>query len=155
MTAARIGLIGTGYIGRAHAIALSTVGTVFADVEPPVLELVADSDPSRAARAARELGFRRSTGEWRELVADPDVDLVVVCTPNHLHRDMALAAIAAGKHVSCEKPLALSADDACEMAMAADRAGLCHLVGFNYACNPLLVNARSRARGHWPTWALT
>jgi predicted dehydrogenase len=142
VTAARIGLIGTGYIGRAHAIALSTVGTVFADVEPPVLELVADTDPDRAARAARELGFRRSTGDWRALVADPDVDVVVVCTPNHLHRDMALAAIAAGKHVSCEKPLALSATDARQMASAADVAGLCHLVGFNYACNPLLQTAR-------------
>jgi predicted dehydrogenase len=142
MTAARIGLIGTGYIGRAHAIALSTVGTVFADIESPVLELVADSDPARAAQAARELGFHRSTGDWRALVADPDVDVVVVCTPNHLHREMALAAIEARKHVSCEKPLALSTDDARAMALAADRAGLCHLVGFNYACNPLLQTAR-------------
>jgi predicted dehydrogenase len=142
MTALRIGLIGTGYIGRAHAIALSSVGTVFADVEPPVLELVADSDPDRAARAARELGFRRSTADWRAVVTDAQVDVVVVCTPNHMHRDMTLAAIAAGKHVSCEKPLALTAADAREMALAADRAGLCHLVGFNYACNPLLVTAR-------------
>ncbi|MCE3283995.1 MAG: myo-inositol 2-dehydrogenase 2 [Steroidobacteraceae bacterium] len=142
MTAARIGLIGTGYIGRAHAIALRSVGTVFPDVEPPVLELVADTDAARAETAARELGFRRSTGDWRTLVVDPEVDVVVVCTPNHLHRDMALAAIAAGKHVSCEKPLALSAADAREMARAADTAGLCHLVGFNYAVNPLLVTAR-------------
>jgi predicted dehydrogenase len=145
MTAVRIGLIGTGYIGRAHAIALSSVGTVFADVEPPVLELVADSEPDRAARAARELGFRRSTADWRAVVTDPQVDVVVVCTPNHMHRDMALAAIAAGKHVSCEKPLALTAGDAREMALAADRAGLVHLVGFNYACNPLLVTARELA----------
>lgn len=138
----RIGLIGTGYIGRAHAIALRSVGTVFAGIEPPVLELLADTDASRAGASARALGFRRATGDWRELVADPDVDIVDVCTPNYLHREIALAAIAAGKHVYCEKPLARTAAHAREMADAADRAGVCHLVGFNYACNPLLATAR-------------
>jgi predicted dehydrogenase len=146
MTALRIGIIGTGYIGRAHAIAMRTVGTVFADVEPPLLEMIADSDAGRAADAARALGFRRSTGDWRELVADPAVDVVVVATPNHLHRDMTHAALAGGKHVSCEKPLALSAADALEMAVAADRARVCHITGFNYACNPLLVLARDLVR---------
>jgi predicted dehydrogenase len=136
-----IGIIGTGYIGRAHAIAMRGVGTVFAEVEPPVLESIADSDPTRAREAARALGFRRSTGDWRELVADPAIDVVVVATPNHLHREMVFAALAAGKHVSCEKPLALTATEAHEMALAADRAGVCHITGFNYACNPLLLEA--------------
>lgn len=143
MAAQRIGVIGTGYIGRAHAIALRTVGTVFAEVDPPVLELLADSDAARAGEAAHALGFRRSTGDWREVVEDPWVDVVVVATPNHLHREMVLAALEAGKHVSCEKPLALTADDARAMALAADRAGVCHITGFNYACNPLLAHART------------
>ena len=142
MTALRIGLIGTGYIGRSHAIAFSAVGTVFEDIDPPVLEMVADVSETRAAVAQRALGFRRSTSDWRALVTDPAVDIVDVCTPNHLHREMVLAALAAGKHVYCEKPLALSADDAAEMAAAADRAGVTHLVGFNFTCNPILQTVR-------------
>lgn len=142
MEALRVGVIGSGYIGRAHAIAMRTVGTVFADVAAPVLELLADSDAARARAAAAELGFNRSTGDWRELVTDPAVDVVVVATPNYLHREMTHAALAAGKHVSCEKPLALTAAEAQDMAVAADRAGVCHITGFNYACNPLLVLAR-------------
>jgi predicted dehydrogenase len=142
MTALRIGLIGTGYIGRSHAIALSAVGTVFDEIEAPVLELVADVDDARAAAARRALSFRRATSDWRALVADPAVDIVDVCTPNHLHREMALAALAAGKHVYCEKPLALSAAEAAEMAEAANRAGVTHLVGFNFPCNPILQTVR-------------
>jgi predicted dehydrogenase len=137
-----IGLIGTGYIGRAHAIALREVGTVYAEVDAPVLEIVADVDDASGQAAARSLGFRRGTGDWRALVVDPQVDIVDICTPNHLHREMVLAALTAGKHVYCEKPLALTAIEALEMAAAADRAGVCHLIGFNYACNPLLVVAR-------------
>ena len=136
------GLIGTGFIGRAHAIALNAVGAVFPDIEAPVCELLADTTAERASAGARQLGFRRSTGDWHELVADPHVDVVDICTPNHLHREMALAAIAAGKHVYCEKPLALDADEAAEIAAAAGRAGVHHVIGFNYVCNPLLRVAR-------------
>ena len=142
MTALRIGLIGTGFIGRSHAIALSAVGTVFDEIQPPVLELVADVNETRAEAARRALGFRRGTGDWRTLITDPAVDIVDVCTPNHLHREMVLAALAAGKHVYCEKPLALVASEAAEMAAAADRAGVTHLVGFNFTCNPILQTVR-------------
>jgi predicted dehydrogenase len=142
MAALRIGLIGTGYIGRSHAIAFSAVGTVFEEVVPPVLELVADVNETRAAAAQRALGFRRCTADWRALVADPGVDIVDVCTPNHLHREMVLSALLAGKHVYCEKPLALTAPEAEEMAALADRAGVTHLVGFNFPCNPMLQTLR-------------
>ena len=138
MTALRIGLIGTGFIGRSHAIALSAVGTVFDDVEPPVLELVADVDEPRAAAARRALGFRRATSDWRSLIADPDVDIVDVCTPNHLHREMVLTALAAGKHVYCEKPLAFNLKDARDMLDAARKAGVVHMVNFNYRVVPAL-----------------
>lgn len=138
MAGLRIGLVGSGFIGRAHAIALSAVGAVFPDVESPVLELLADQDAARAAQAAAALGFRRSTGDWRQLVADPAVDVVDICSPNYLHRDMALAAFAAGKHVWCEKPLALDAAQAREVAEAAGRSGRRHLIGFNYSRNPLI-----------------
>ena len=89
------------------------------------------------------MGFARSTGDWRELVADPAVDIVDICSPNYLHREMALAAIAAGKHVWCEKPLALDAAEAKDVADAAARAGVVHLVGFNYSVNPLIRLAQA------------
>lgn len=142
MTPLRFGLIGSGFIGRAHAIALNEVGSVFAEVAAPRCELLADLTPELARRSAAALGFARSTGDWRELVADPQIDVVDICTPNHLHREMALAALAAGKHVYCEKPLAHTAAEAREIADAAVRSGRRHLIGFNYICNPLLQLAR-------------
>lgn len=142
MSPLRFGLIGTGFIGRAHAIALKAAGTVFDDIEAPVCELLADATPEKARAAAAALGFRRSTGDWRSLVADPQVDVVDICTPNHMHREMALAAIAAGKHVYCEKPLANTAAEAKEIADAAAAAGVRHLIGFNYICNPMVQLAK-------------
>jgi len=142
MARTRFGLIGTGFIGRTHAIALNAVGAVFAGHEAPVCELLADSTPAAAAQSAKALGFARSTGDWRDVMADPDIDVVDICTPNFLHREMALAAISAGKHVYCEKPLALTAREAGEIAAAADAAGVIHMMGFNYLCNPLLQAAR-------------
>src|SRR4051794_7494617 len=137
-----IGLIGSGFMGRAHALAFRTVGGVFDLPAAPVLEMLADADPGRAAKAAASLGFRRSTGQWRELVADPAVDVVAIATPNALHKPMALAAIEAGKPVYCEKPLATTAADAKALADAAEAAGLVTLVGFNYLKNPMIALAR-------------
>lgn len=142
MARPRFGLIGTGFIGRTHAIALSAVGAVFGERYAPVCELLADHSAEAAQRGARTLGFARATADWRELVRDPAIDVVDICTPNHLHREMALAAIAAGKHVYCEKPLANTAREAREIVTAADAAGVRHMMGFNYICNPLLRVAR-------------
>ena len=90
---------------------------------------------------AGQLGFARATDDWRALVADPAVDLVSITTPNRLHREMALAAIAAGKHVWCEKPLALTLGEAEEMAAAAEAAGVTTIVGYNYLRNPAFAHA--------------
>ena len=142
MTSPRFGLIGSGFIGRAHAIALHEVGAVFGEEYSPHCELLADRTSELARRSAAALGFSRGTGDWRALIADPQVDVVDICAPNYLHREMALAALAAGKHVYCEKPLANTAADAREIADAAVRSGRIHLTGFNYICNPMLQLAR-------------
>ena len=133
-------------MGRAHAFAFSAVNRVF---ELPIttdLVVLADADASAAARAAYALGFSRSTGDWSQLVRDPDIGIVSVTTPNTLHRPMALAAIAAGKHVYCEKPLAPTVAACEEMMLAAERARVCTQVGFNYLKNPLLAVARDMIR---------
>lgn len=142
MARLNVGMIGTGFMGKAHALAWRTVAAVFDVPVQPAIELLAEQDAGIAAARAAELGFRRSTGDWRELVADPAVDVVDICTPNHLHFPMAMAAIAHGKHVYCEKPLGLNTEQSVELAAAAAAAGVKTMVGFNYAKNPVAALAR-------------
>ncbi|SDR63894.1 Predicted dehydrogenase [Rhizobiales bacterium GAS113] len=138
----RIGLIGSGFMGKAHAFGYATATRVFDLPYELELHTIADVNDMAATKAAAALGFSRATSDWRSLVADPAIDVVNITAPNALHKEMALAAIAAGKHVYCEKPLAPLAIDAREMAEAAEAAGVKTQVGFNYLCNPMLGLAR-------------
>lgn len=137
-----VGLVGSGFMGRSHAHAFRAAAGVFDLPMAPTLELLADVNEAVAARAADALGFNRSTGDWKALVADPAVDLVDITTPNTLHKPIALAAIEAGKPVYCEKPLAPNALEARQMVDAAERKGVKTAVGFNYLKNPMVALAR-------------
>ena len=123
MTSLGVGLIGTGYMGKCHALAWNAVAAVFGDVERPRLAVLAEASQDLAERKARELGFARATGDWRSLVADPAVDVVSITTPNAFHPEMAIAALEAGKHVWCEKPMATKLADAERMLAAARASG--------------------------------
>jgi predicted dehydrogenase len=138
----RIGLIGTGFMGKTHVFGFAAAPRVFDLPYDIVLHSVADRTDELAAAAADRLGFARSSGDWKRLVADGEIDLIDITTPNALHKEIALAAIAAGKHVYCEKPLAARASDARDMADAAETAGVKTQVGFNYLCNPMMALAR-------------
>jgi predicted dehydrogenase len=138
----RVGLIGTGFMGKTHVFGFAAAPRVFDLPYELVLHTVADRTEELAAGAATSLGFGKGTGDWRTIIADPEIDLVDITAPNALHKEMALAAIAAGKHVYCEKPLAPLAADAREMAEAAEAAGVKTQVGFNYLCNPMIALAR-------------
>ena len=142
VTNLRFGLIGTGFMGKAHAIALRSVGTVFPEVGSPVLSCLVDSNLDAASELADAWGFESASDDWRGMCENPNIDVVDICTPNHLHKEMALAAISAGKHVYCEKPLALTSAEAREIANAATVAGVRTSMGFNYMCNPLVELAR-------------
>jgi predicted dehydrogenase len=137
-----IGIIGTGFMGKAHAFAYRAALAAFPDIPTPVLRSIADVDAVSAKKAALQYGFETSTGNWRDLINDPTVDVVSITTPNSLHKEMAMAAIAAGKHVHCEKPLSPSVADSLEMMRAAEAKGLHTQVGFNYIKNPMLKLAR-------------
>jgi predicted dehydrogenase len=137
-----VGLIGSGFIGRAHAFAWRAAPAIFGLPVTPALHMLADVDQPTARRAAASLGFAQATGDWRELVESPEIDLVDITTPNAWHKPMALAAIAAGKPVYCEKPLAPNAAEAKEMMEAAEAAGVPTFVGFNYLKNPIVELAR-------------
>lgn len=133
-----VGLIGTGYMGKCHALAWNAVRPVFGDSPLPRLVHLAETTRDLAERRAAELGFEKASGDWRALVDDPAVEVISVTTPNRFHAEMAVAALEAGKHVWCEKPMAPSLADAEKMAAAARRAGTVAMLGYNYIQNPIV-----------------
>lgn len=138
-----IGLIGSGFMGQAHADAYRRASLLYRDLPAvPRLYMLADASEALAADAAARFGFERSTGDWRRLVEDPAVDVVDITSPNALHHEMALAAIAAGKHVYCEKPLSVTLAEAEEMAAAARSKGVKTMVAFNNIKTPAAMLAR-------------
>lgn len=137
-----IGLVGAGFMGRCHANAFRSVGGVFDLPLEPRLSVLADATDGLARRGADALGFAQATSDWQALVDDPEVGIVAIAAPNLLHAPIALAAIAAGKTVYCEKPLSTTADSALEMTSAAEAADVTTLVGFNFLRNPMIRLAR-------------
>lgn len=118
-----VGFIGCGNIARHHAGA-------WRGIEGARLVRCADVDEERARAFAEEFGVERWSADWGEVVSDPEVSIVVVCTPTHLHAEQALAALEAGKHVLCEKPIALKLGDARRMVETARQKGLKLGIGF-------------------------
>ena len=131
-----IGLVGGGYMGKAHAVALSAVAAIFDTPLRPRLEVIAATNAESAARYAKAYGFARATADWRDLVADPKVQAVVIASPQSTHRAIAEAAFAAGKPVFCEKPLGASLEDGKAMVAAAEASGQVNMIGFNYVRTP-------------------
>lgn len=138
-----IAMIGSGLMAKSHTTGYRNVEAVYGTAPfRPRLSVLADVRENLARAGAESLGYERWTVDWREAVTDPAVDVVDIVTPNFLHKEIAMAAIAAGKHVYCEKPLALTAAEAKEMYQAAEAAGVKTLVGFNYLRNPAIAEAR-------------
>ena len=133
-----VGLIGTGFMGKCHTLAWKAVGTVFPDMPAITLAHLAEVDADLARRRADEFGFARSTADWRTVVADPQVDVVSIAAPNEFHPEMVIAALEAGKHVWCEKPMAPAFADAERMARAARASGKVAVLGYNYIQSPAM-----------------
>jgi predicted dehydrogenase len=136
VTGIGIGLVGGGYMGKAHAVAMSSVGAVFDTELRPRLELICASSPASAEGYRNAYGFARGTADWQDLVDDPKVEAVVIASPQHTHRAIAEAAFSLGKPVFCEKPLGASLEDARALTAAAEAAGVVHMIGFNYVRTP-------------------
>ena len=129
-------MIGAGFAGAAHVEALRRVGVHVA--------AIAASSPERAASAAARLGIARWSGDYRELVADPGIDVIHNCTPNDLHLDVNLAALEAGKHILSEKPLGLDGSETARLVAAAAEAAGTSGVCFNYRHYPIVAEVRER-----------
>ncbi|CAI8350353.1 MAG: Glucose--fructose oxidoreductase [Rhodospirillaceae bacterium] len=137
-----IGVIGTGFMGKAHSIAYSASASVFGTGLRPRLEMVCDLSPERAQIRAADLGFSRYSSDWREVVNDPAVELISVCTPNDTHAEISIAALAAGKHVWCEKPMSTTLTDSAAMRDMAINSSAKTIIGYNYTKNPAVTHAR-------------
>ena len=141
--ALNIGLIGSGFMGQAHADAYRRAGILYRNLpRKPELYAIADQNEALAEQAKARLGFAKAYGDWRRLIEDPEVDVVDITTPNHLHVEPALAALEAGKHVYCEKPMAVKLADAQSMAATARKAGVKTLVAFNNIKTPAALVAK-------------
>ncbi|MFD7500171.1 Gfo/Idh/MocA family protein [Streptomyces sp. NPDC059850] len=137
-------MIGHSFMGAVHSQAWRTAPRVFDLPFDIDMTVVCGRDPKGAARAAERLGWGDWAADWQEVVRRDDVDIVDICTPGDSHADIAVAALSAGKHVLCEKPLANTAEEAERMAAAARvaaRAGVRSMVGFNNRRVPALAHA--------------
>jgi predicted dehydrogenase len=138
-----VGLIGAGFMGKAHSLAYMAMPMFFWPAPAiPVRKTIVDVSDSIAAEAAQRFGFEKSTSDWRSVVEDPEIDIIDIATPNHLHAEIAIAAAAAGKHIISEKPLARNGEEAKTMYDAVKNAGIVHMVAFNYRRTPAVALAK-------------
>jgi predicted dehydrogenase len=130
-------------MGKAHSLAYAAMPMFFWPAPAiPRRRLIAEVTDELAKEAAARFGYDDSTGDWRRVIEDPEIDLVDVAVPNDRHPEIAIAAAEAGKHVLCEKPLARTADEARAMRDAVERAGVVNMVAFNYRRTPAVALAR-------------
>ncbi|RPE78498.1 MULTISPECIES: Gfo/Idh/MocA family protein [unclassified Frondihabitans] len=142
-----VGLISVGWMGRLHSRAYRALPDHFPELDV-VPRFVVAADPVAEARgeAVSRLGFERAVADYHEVLADPEVDVVSICSPNFLHREMAVAAAKAGKPFWIEKPMGRYASDSRQIAKAVAAAGVVTAVGFNYRHAPAVEHMRSLVR---------
>jgi len=139
----RIGLIGCGFMGRTHSNGYNRIQNFFPDLQYlPVLQAVCSRREEKVKAFAAQWGYASYETDWRKLIARDDIDAVDICTPNHLHAEIAIAAAEAGKIVLTEKPLARSLDEAKAMVDAVAKAGVANTVWYNYRRLPAVTLAK-------------
>jgi predicted dehydrogenase len=141
-TELNVGIVGTKFMGRAHSNAWIDVPYWFDLPARPVLRAACGRNVSDLEAFAKRFGWQTTETSWEQLVTRDDIDLVDICTSNVTHMPIAVAAAEAGKHVFCEKPIAMNADEARQMLDAAREAGVRHMVAFNYRRVPAVILAK-------------
>jgi predicted dehydrogenase len=138
----RVGMIGYKFMAKAHSHAYRDLPFYFDSESVPVLQAIAGRDKDGVKKAAEHLGFASYETDWRRLLEREDIDLIDIVTPNNTHAEMAIEAAKAGKHVVCEKPLAMSLEDSRRMLQAVQSAGVIHMVCHNYRFAPAVQFAK-------------
>ena len=138
-----VAMIGGGFMGKAHALAYAAMPMYFSPAPAiPRRKILVDINADLAKAGAERLGFDESSADWKSVVSRPDIDVVDIVTPNDSHAEIAIAALKAGKHVICEKPLARTGGEARTMYDAAKASGVIHMVAFNYRRTPAVALAK-------------
>lgn len=138
-----VAMIGGGFMGKAHAMAYASMPMFFWPAPAiPHRKVVVDVTDAMAETARDRYGFEEASSDWRAVVARSDIDVIDICTPNNVHAEIAIAAAEAGKHIICEKPLARTVEEARAMAAAVKKAGVIHMVAFNYRRTPAVALAK-------------
>ncbi len=138
----KVGLIGYKFMGKAHSNAYMTVGKFFDTKAKPVMQAVCGRNAAAVAEFADRWGWQSHETSWESLVARDDIDLVDIGTPGSTHAEIAIGAAKAGKHVFCEKPLAMNLDESRQMLAAVRTAGVKNMVNFNYRRVPAVSLAK-------------
>ncbi|VTR95024.1 oxidoreductase domain-containing protein : Oxidoreductase domain protein OS=Pirellula staleyi (strain ATCC 27377 / DSM 6068 / ICPB 4128) GN=Psta_0702 PE=4 SV=1: GFO_IDH_MocA: GFO_IDH_MocA_C [Gemmata massiliana] len=138
----RVGMIGYGFMGRAHSNAYKQVGQFFPSQHEVVLKAACARDAEKIKAFANQWGYESTETDWRKLIERKDIDVVDICTPNNMHKEIAIAAAAAGKAILCEKPLAMNVPEGREMVAAVEKAGVPNMVWYNYRRIPAVTLAK-------------
>ena len=139
-----VGMLGYAFMGKAHTNAMKKLPyMIYPPPAVPELVAIAGRNESAVAEAAKRFGYQGYYTDWREMIADPNIDLFDNGGPNDAHAEPCIAAAEAGKHVFCEKPLARNAVEAKAMLDAVEKAGVKHMVAFNYRFVPAIIQARN------------
>ena len=137
-----IGMIGYGFMGRAHSNGYRRVSNFFNLEYTPVLKAACARDAAKAKAFADQWGYESIETDWRKLLERKDIDAVDICVPNNLHKEIAIAAAKAGKMILCEKPLAMNSAEGEEMCQAVEKAGVANIVWYNYRRIPAVTFAK-------------
>ncbi|TWT13133.1 Gfo/Idh/MocA family protein [Planomicrobium sp. CPCC 101079] len=142
MNEVNIGMVGYKFMGKAHSNAYRTLPMFFPESPKPIMKAICGRNMEAVATAAEQFGWEESTVNWKDLLSRVDIDVIDINAPSNVHKEIAVAAAEAGKHLYCEKPLALSLKDSRDMLKAAEKAGIKHMTGFNYRFTPAIMLAK-------------
>ncbi|MGI6202102.1 MAG: Gfo/Idh/MocA family protein [Eubacteriales bacterium] len=137
-----VGLVGYKFMGKAHSNAYARLGMFFDPGAEVCRRAICGRDEKWVAESAKKYGWESYETSWERLVERDDIDIIDITAPSNAHKEIAIAAAKNGKHIFCEKPLALTTDDARDMLEAVERAGVKHQIGFNYRFAPAIVLAK-------------
>lgn len=138
----RVGMIGYGFMGRAHSNAYRQVGQFFPSDYEVVLKAACARNEGELKKFASQWGYESTETDWKKLVERKDIDVIDICTPNNMHKEIALAAAANKKMILCEKPLAMNTAEGREMVAAVEKAGVANMVWYNYRRIPAVTLAK-------------
>lgn len=142
MKTVNVAIIGTKFMGKAHSNAWSQAPKFYKVGLKPVLKLACGQDLAGTSEFAQNWGWEETETDWKKVVERPDIDIIDICTPTYLHKDIVVAAAKNGKQIFCEKPIALNYAEAREMYEAAEKAGVLHYLNHNYRRTPAVAFAR-------------